>query len=118
MVCTKLNYYAVCLKFDLIVPIFRKTLPSMYHLQNKHFLICKKCLGHFYYLKLGEAIKFEPLTSMGYEIEESNNLMFTYDFISNKWNEIGYLDQRGTHVHTCTFHQTKNDYRYLSKKFN
>ena len=54
---------------------------------------------------------------MGYEVKESNNLIFTYDFISNKWKEIGFLDQRGTHVHTCTLYQSKNDYRYLSEEY-
>ena len=49
---------------------------------------------------------------MAYSLQNSNNLIFTYDFITNEWNEVGFLNEMGINVHTCTTYQSKNNIRY------
>ena len=49
---------------------------------------------------------------MAYSLQNSNNLIFTYDFITNEWNEVGFLNEMGINVHTCTTYLSKNNIRY------
>ena len=46
-------------------------------------------------------------------LETANNLVFTYDFVSKNWTEIGYLNEWNIQVYTCTTFQTKEMKGYL-----
>ena len=50
--------------------------------------------------------------TMKTELETANNLIFTYDFESMKWNKIGHLNERKIQVYTCTTFHTKDEKRY------
>ena len=46
-------------------------------------------------------------------LDTANNLIYTYDFESKNWTEIGYLNEWNIQVYTCTTFQTKEMKGYL-----